>query len=476
VPPAPDPRDDEGLGELPPLDGDLEDERPVELPPDDRPDTAEDTGGLDDSTGEDDPLDAEEVELDDCDEGWLNEQPDASDLDLGPDSSVDDIVEESAFADHEEPGVAGEDFGLTEGPDLGGLDAGDEGPSAPDEEVREEDLPALDADDEGEADPEPLPDLRGSEEPAGLPWADRPWARVGAPVPLVTATAVACAARWAVIAGKNESGSCELLRVDLEGASQTLRAEGLPASELRAVSVDDELIAVVGAGRLFVSDDGGARFEPHGKGVAIADAWLAHRALWARTKTEGLVVSLGPHRPPVRRPVPGAVAALAVDAKAGAVALVVDEARRPIALVRGRADGSLDRDRVGPAPPCDAPLLAVRGRHVAYAGRRCIVVRERDGTWKSVPWEGSIAAMAFLDDAGRMLVATCSDSDDMAALVRLDEMGKAAVVARLGTERAGGEGEEAPFGLAVDDLRGVVWVAGPFGVAAFAVSSEPSEG
>jgi hypothetical protein len=272
-----------------------------------------------------------------------------------------------------------------------------------------------------------------------------------------------------LIAGRNESGSCELLRVDLEGASQTLRAEGLPAAEIATLSVEDEVVAAVGAGRLFVSVDGGARFEPHAKGVLIADALLAHKALWARTKTEGLVVSLGPHRPPVRRPVPGAVAALAVDVKAGAVALIVEEARRPIALVRGRPDGSLDRERLGPAPPCVASLLAIRGRHAAYAGRGCVVVRERDGSWKSVPWEGSIAAMAFLDDRGRLLVATYSDSDDTTALVRLDEAGKAAVVARLGAERAASAPDDAPFALAVDDLRGVVWVAGAFGVAAFAI-------
>jgi hypothetical protein len=466
----PDPRDEEELGELPPLDGEAEDEQPGSAPVEEEPGSTTDEGGLDDSTGEDSPLDARDVELDESDEGWINEEPDAGDLDLGPGEALDDGADGSFLDDPGEPGVAGEDFGLTEGPDAAVLDAGDEGPLDPDEEVREEDLPQLDADGEEDFEADPLPDLRlMTEEPLGLPWADRPWPRVGAPVPLASASAVACTTRWAVIAGRNDAGSFELLRVDLEGASQTLPAQGLVAGEVRALSVGEEVIAAVTEDRLFVSTDEGARFEPHARGVPIADAVLAHGALWARTRTEGLVVSLGAHRPPVRRPVPGAIAALSVDPRAGAVALVVDEARRPVALVRGRADGSLDRERLGSCPPCESSRLAVRGVRVAYVSRGSVVRREPGGVWKSFPWEGPVAAMAFLDDAGRMLLATYADSDDTAALVRLDEAGNAAIVARLGAGRAVVEPDETSFALAVDDPRGVVWVGGAFGVAAFSI-------
>src|SRR5258708_4949308 len=79
-------------------------------------------------------------------------------------------------------------------PEHGGLDAGDEGPLGSDEELREGDLPRLDADEEGDVDDATLIDSGfAADAPVGLPWAAEPWSRVGAPVALTAATAVACA-------------------------------------------------------------------------------------------------------------------------------------------------------------------------------------------------------------------------------------------------------------------------------------------
>jgi hypothetical protein len=116
--------------------------------------------------------------------------------------------------------------------------------------------------------------------------------------------------------------------------------------------------------------------------------------------------------------------------------------------------------------------------------------RGADGIWASHAWEGRITALAFVDDAGTLVAATYSEADDTTALVCLGAPGSAAgelraqVVARIGPARGPGgadgvagadDGEGAldadarVLALAYDDARGVVWVAGGFGVAAFAV-------
>src|SRR5215472_17122034 len=103
----PDPRDEEELGELPPFDGEAEDDQPPrEVPVEHEPGSTTEDVGLDDTTGEDDPLDARDVELDESDEGWINEEPDAGDLDLGPADAIDEGGDSSSLGDQEEPGVA----------------------------------------------------------------------------------------------------------------------------------------------------------------------------------------------------------------------------------------------------------------------------------------------------------------------------------------------------------------------------------
>jgi hypothetical protein len=99
--------------------------------------------------------------------------------------------------------------------------------------------------------------------------------------------------------------------------------------------------------------------------------------------------------------------------------------------------------------------------------------------WRSFAWEGRVTALAFVDDDGTLVAATYADADDTTGLVRLDVAGRAAVVARIGAvqnvvdpsdaaiQRADGR----TLALAYDDFRGVVWAAGGFGLAAFAVGA-----
>ncbi|HEY6461355.1 MAG TPA: hypothetical protein VIY73_14415, partial [Polyangiaceae bacterium] len=217
--------DDDELDPLPPLDGDaLEEGRDTEAEVEAELDEPHDGEGLDDSTGENDPVDADDLEVDERDAGWLDEPADAPDLDLG-DLGVHDLGAEASLTpdDAEEPGTQNEDFGFGKAPEHGGLDSGDEGPVAPDEDLREEDLPAMDADEEGDVEDAALTDAGfGADEPVGLPWDAEPWSRVGAPVALASATAVASAARGALACGRSEGGAPALVRVDLEGTTQVL--------------------------------------------------------------------------------------------------------------------------------------------------------------------------------------------------------------------------------------------------------------
>jgi hypothetical protein len=488
-------RDEDELEPLPPLDGDSTEQ------PEAEPDYAElleegkDEATLDDATGEDDPLDTSDLDLESEEGGWLGEAGEAQDLDLG-DVAIVDFGDEAAPADDvDEPGVGEEDFGFGSAPERGGLDAGEEGPLDADEELREADLPALDADEEGELDDAALVDAGfASDEPLGLPWATQPWSRVGAPIALVGATAVACVARGALALGRSEVGATELVRVDLEGTCERLPAEGLDTAAVRALTVEGDLVAaIVQGGRLLISGDGGRHFaplaEPIAEGVAASDAVFASGRLWVRTRTGGLLVdntNADSRRkgPPAegrserarwtieRCPVPGVAAAITRDAASrtsGVAVLVVDDSGQPTALVRAAAGAAIRREVID-APEARAPaLFAAHGEHVAYAARRGGVVRRTTGsTWSPFAWEGRVTALAFVDAAGTLVVATYSDADDTTALVRLDAAGHASVVARIGAAQPDAELDGCAVAMAHDEARGVVWIAGGFGVATFA--------
>jgi hypothetical protein len=259
------------------------------------------------------------------------------------------------------------------------------------------------------------------------------------------------------------------LRVDLEGQTQALAGVGLPGAEVGELSVEGDIVAaVLGDGRLLVSLDGGATFQPRAGGVIAADALLAGGALWVRTSARSLAVSVesGPFQ---RRSVAGVVAALAGDGESGVVALTVDDAGAPVALLRGRPDGTIESRPAGAPEPCGPEIVAVRGECVAYPGRRGVVRRGPDGVWRAYRWEGTVTALAFVDGVGSLVAATYSDTDDTTGLVLVDEAGKISVVARLGPAGADVELDGRTLSMACDDARGVLWVVGGFGVAALAI-------
>jgi hypothetical protein len=487
-------QEEDEFDELPPIDGDGDDPETMadleEVGPE--PNDAGAVSPLDDSTGEDDPLDAAALEgLDgiesaerEGDGGWLDEPVDSPDLDLGETTLLDAGEGESSLDDPEEPPAPDDDFGVGEGAERTTLDLAEEGPVNADEELRDEDLPALDADDapdeDGKEDEGLLDERVIAEEPLGLPWAASPWTRVGPSLGLASVglqggiTAIACALRGAIVAGRAASGAHELVRVDLEGSRQVLQAEGLNGGRVAALAAEgDSVAAVAEGGRLLLSQDGGARFEAAAmpEGVAAADVVLASGILWVRTRT-GSLLSSRPGRTLERCTVPGTLVSLAPSGAGGVVALAVDETGGPATLVRGQENGNVVCEAVQAPIGRPAAWLAARGDHVAYvaaSARGGVVVRRADGTWHRLLWEGRVTALAMVDASGTLVAATYSEGDDTTGLVRLDETGRASLVARLGPSRDDPEADGRTLALAFDDSPGVVWVAGGFGVAAFAI-------
>ena len=173
-------------------------------------------------------------------------------------------------------------------------------------------------------------------------------------------------------------------------------------------------------------------------------------------------------------PFPGTVVSLAGDGVGGVVALAVDETGRPATLVRGRADGrsglrgrssacgSPGRVAWRPRQSCGVRRRLRPGRHRRPRKRRQLAIASR--------WEGRVTALAVVDDLGTLVAATYSEADDTTGLVRLDcDRPKRRWWPGSGPSRDDAEADGRTLALAFDDPRGVVWVAGGFGVAAFAI-------
>lgn len=172
----PDPNDDLDLA-LPALDGEGDTDHE---PAHDALDVADDDGdAFDDSTGEDTPFDA--ISVEGAEEGWLLDAENANSLDLGPFDVL--IQPEGKVLGDDEPEAQGGLLDLIPDEVMFVADAGEEGPLADDDELREEDLPALDADEDGEVSDEELFDRNILASDDDLRWDDRAWARA-VPVPV----------------------------------------------------------------------------------------------------------------------------------------------------------------------------------------------------------------------------------------------------------------------------------------------------
>jgi hypothetical protein len=463
-------RDEEELGELPPLDGAGDDDTEAPAPDLTDDEVAHDGGDpLDDKTGEDDAVEAPEVTG--TEGGWLEDADEAETLDVGGDDLL--IEQTELLADNDEPGVGDEDYELGDDETATDDDAGEEGPGDDDEELREEDLPRLDADEGGSPDDEDFIDEGfGAEEGApGVPWGSPRWERAGSPVDAGPMRAVACVARGVL------AGGSSLSLVDLEGGSEKAVAVGLDGGDVtRLWARGSAVVATTEDGELFASRDAAASFvavtswralvrpEEGAVGVEVA---LGEGELWGRTAQGALLWSgdLGGTWKAVDAG--GFVAAVGVDEAGELVAIV--QAMRGAEVVRGKRGalrhGSLPEGIV-PATLSGRIQVAARGGSVAVAIEGEAVRLSFDGgaTWARAPGTATATAIGWPKEEGTLLVGLHDEREERTWLARVSSLGEARVVAEV--TGANPEIEGGILGLAWDEARGVVWVAGGFGVMA----------
>jgi hypothetical protein len=80
-----------------------------------------------------------------------------------------------------------------------------------------------------------------------------------------------------------------------------------------------------------------------------------------------------------------------------------------------------------------------------------------------------VLAISFLNADGALLAATYSEVDDTTGLVRVRPGVAPCVVGLVGAVRAEADSDGRVEAIACDEPRGVVWVAGGFGLVAFAI-------
>lgn len=490
---------DDEVDELPPMDGDDDAEAAASDDDDEEFDAEGGKDALDDRTAEHDPIDARDFDLPDvgrAESGWLDNASDAHDLDLG--ASELSIFEGESYGakDFEEPAAFDEDFGLLAGDEKAGLDGGEEGPSAKDEPLREEDLPPLDADEEGEVDDAQLFEPGFAEGLAqgaahagegGLSRAARSWERAGAPLDVGPVRALVCARRG-VVAAKRGGG---LMRADLEGACEPLAAAGLPDGEIRALACEgDVLVALAEDGHAHVSRDAGKTFAPcapcEGAAIALAggELWIVTQPARALFRSADLGASwAGPVHVASAPRKRGRVVALAEDVGRGVVAVASEAPGSTLAVVRaGKTIARAPLEGDAALAISGGPHVCARAAWVACAGatnglaRALCEASSAEPEWALTSGIAAVTAMTFLDDEGTLLALLYREAEDTTWLVRVPVAGPPLIVAELDASltRAGAlpldtDGQRIVHAMARDDAHGVVWLAGDFGIFAFEI-------
>lgn len=167
--------------DLPPIDGDGDTDEAHEAQTPDALEDAHESETLadpfDDATGEGSPIDASDAGIEGTEAGWLVDTDEASNVELGGLDLAFGAGEAVLDGDDEADGEPRAFDDLVVGDEVSFTDAGEEGPLADDEELREEDLPALDADADGDVPDADLLDRSILGETDDLRWDDRAWAR-----------------------------------------------------------------------------------------------------------------------------------------------------------------------------------------------------------------------------------------------------------------------------------------------------------
>ncbi len=490
------PRDDEDeLDELPPIDGDGGDGEDPEAGPEDLDEEIDDGGDpMDDSTGEDDPVDeleGSETETVETESSWLNDADEDDALDVGAPDALGEERESGALLEGaEETDVGVEDLAFGSEDESIVADAGEEGFLEEEEALREEDLPRLDSGDDAEMDDadlgDALPDDDAAEETLP-PWDDRAWDRVegaagGLADPIAAVSSVACAGSAVLVAGEG------LAQIDAAGKVTALEALGLRGGAPSAIATDasDAAVIVLSTPRagVLVSRDGGKSFveandwracvarEDAGReaaGAALGSLVMCGADLWGRTRMGALVWS-GDRGATWTRAngAPARVDAIAIDAVTSELVAIARADAGTCIEVRGTA-GRVAVTPCGPLPPAPVMALAANGGRVAVAlaGRGAFRTNDAGG-WSRLEGTASLTAIAY-GPSGTLVVALCSEGEGRAWIVEArGHDGPARIVAELGDAPTTHEDESDARvrALAWDESRGVMWAAGAFGLVA----------
>jgi hypothetical protein len=488
-PPARD-LDDEELDDLPPIDGgDAEDGEPPPEELDEEEAGREGGAGdpLDDSTGEDDPVDDEELDTAGAEGGWMDDAGESETLDVGvPDTFGEE--EGSALLEGADELEAEEedDLGFGEEPSAVG-DAGEEGFVDDDEDLREEDLPRLDAEDESDLDDADLafslPDDDEIEE-SRPPWDDRAWERAEGEV-RVPPAAAAPACGGAVVTAFGEG----LARVEPDGQVTRLEGLGLRGGAPTAIASQEDggggLLVTTPRGGVLVSSDGGRSFvEANGWRACVASEVgpggrdvdgpleIAARGaeIWGRTRSGALVASRDRGATWERVAAGKRFEAIALDAATGDLFAVARDAgaTHVLQVAQGAVLGGAFVAEDWAALP-SGPVIDL----AAHAGELAIGVLGRGAfrgasgasrAWARLEGTASITALTF-GSFGAILVALYSDGDGKSWIVEGKPEVPPSVVAELEAPADDDEGARVKA-LRWDDRRKVLWAAGGFGLAA----------
>ena len=498
------PRTEDDVSDLPPLDGDAADGEPSDehAGPFDESELIKDDGGdpFDDATGEGDALPEIQGPFEVAEGVSFLDAAEADALDIGAHDLVGEEGERLSDDGHEgrEEDRPHEDYGLAEDPHTA-IDAGEEGPETDDEALSDAGLPPLDQDDDGAQDAaeaffegDLLEGPHGRQGPQGLrvgghTWSAR-WERFGAPLTLPPCRALSRVRGGVLSVGR------EIVRVELEGATERLPARGLLGGEAtRVIVAGKELFVTTERGGLFVSRDGGASFEdvpgwrelvrPEEAAAGLDVVASQDGTLWGRT-AQGSLLSCKDHGEHWEKgDVDGFVHALGVDEEGNALVLVRGLAASEV--LRRSGDGgqacwlrvALPAGLLGSSLKLPASIVA-HGKSIAIAVDGAGVFRSVLGAvWSRLAGTGavSVTAMAMLDESGTVVVGLHGSEDDDedrdgTRLARVGADGELSVVFAW-DEQA--EGEAGVTAIAVDEAHEVVWVGGGFGVAAFQPKMPP---
>lgn len=440
---------DDFTPDLPELDGEEDEAAPVDELEEELPAIPEDGGDPFDDAAAEGVVDewAGIATADDDSSGVADE--DEREVDIGEVELDAGDRESGLLVDADEPGIGDEALDIDEPPAGADDDGGVEGLADLADDSLDEKLPELDADDDGEAGDAWLTAETGELDldDGHLPrWADVAWSTVGD--------------RLGLGAGEND---------------------------VLALAFSAPACAVVTLrGALLLSQDGGERFEPKeawrglvGKGDGLAHVGLGRGGREVHLLSHGGTRLASADGGATFRRIERSELLSLTTAPDAAIVAVGASASRGLELLVSDADPAHWSARelpvsVIPVAAAPNPVVAAATRAVALGSESGLAV-SRDGgeSFAPVPGCAGTVAVAFAGDANDapLVAAVYREAEDRTFLVRVTTEGLAEIVGDVSAPPPSASDDDVEAlgratALAWDAARGVLWVAGPFGVVA----------